>query len=1238
MKRLLSMPWMLLFAAMLAWPALAQSPLRIVTVVPAAANTTVADEDGDFPAYIVVQALQSRSLSGHYLSNDPEFANVWQIPAGYALTAGQTLRIFASGKDRRPTGPGGVLHTSFIYDCKVPYCGLFTAQQTPVDTYFDDVDQCRCDGLPLLDKRPIARVLIPTEDIGLEWTLPQFNDKGWIRGPLGVGYDIGSNPFRAGLVLYHTYDKAHVVQTTVPDVSGPILHTGNINGSPSMVAGRVAEAFQFNGDGAPPGSVLVSHHTELNPGSGPFSVAIWFRPARGQGSASGAAFNEVLVSKLGPVQVGSQSTGGWAITRNLTGTFVRTASAGGAQSVSLGTTSPNQWNHAVLVVNRASNELVGYLNGKRMGATALSSAAGPIATIADMVEGRDLQGASPYVGLLDDIAVWNRALGDSEVGQLFAIGQQGKSLIDPAAVPGGSSLYAPLIGTDVLTRMRGVNASAYIRVPFNVPAISSITVGLKLRVHFDDGFVAYLNGVEVARRNAPDSVDFLSASASNRPDPAALAGEAIDLSSFIGLLKPGGNLLAFHALNHDPDAERFVLAPTQLCMEVIRTPPTGGGNCVKETNGRDFWVTFPQNYSQEPDTPLHLSLCIAGPPQTKGIIEIPGMNLPGYPRLFTIPPSGAARIELPPKAELAGADAIEKKGIHILTTANVAVYGTTRMDYTTDSFLALPTPCLGTEYLVSTFRNVFDGIPVLNGSQFAIVAVANGTEVTVVPPAKVGSHPAQQPYLIKLQRGETYQLRQEAGQPADLTGARLVSNKPIAVFGSHRCANVQSVNQFFCDTVVEELLPVASWGSSFFIVPLETRKSDTVRVLSSDNDNLVTVVTLAGNQSFVLQRGQFKDLVLERPTRINCRAPSMVMQFANSSDADQVTKADPFMTMIQPLNTWLSQYRFCTPAAADFEDNYLHLIAPSKSLLDLATVNGTTVAAWNPAEISTGSLPSGYVFARLKLKPDTSYIVLGRERLGMIAYGFSEFDSYGYPGGMGFQGSPAPVLTCPSDVTVNCQNVPGTTGCVGIVPDFALRVDVFDDCTEKGQLAVSQKPAPGTPLQPGTYTVTVTATDGSGKTTECAVKFTVQTSWPNQQFGPNTAANPALEKTVWGALADPDKDGLINAMEEALGSDPNARTPMSSVLEITTEQDEWGAFPVVTLPRLLNGDGPVIELEGASALDASEWASGPDILEELPGRNTPTPGGKHERVVYKVREPLKEGSTGAYFLRFKLKE
>src|SRR5262249_10201905 len=70
----------------------------------------------------------------------------------------------------------------------------------------------------------------------------------------------------------------------------------------------------------------------------------------------------------------------------------------------------------------------------------------------------------------------------------------------------GSSGYGALLRTDVAALFKNVNPSAYLRLPFTVTNVSMLNQ-LALRMRFDDGFVASLNGTEVARGNAPAPAD-----------------------------------------------------------------------------------------------------------------------------------------------------------------------------------------------------------------------------------------------------------------------------------------------------------------------------------------------------------------------------------------------------------------------------------------------------------------------------------------------------------------------------------------------------------------------------------------------------------------------------------------------------------------------------------------------------------------------------------------------------------
>ena len=123
------------------------------------------------------------------------------------------------------------------------------------------------------------------------------------------------------------------------------------------------------------------------------------------------------------------------------------------------------------------------------------------------------------------------------------------------------SVYRDLIGTAV-SGMMGVSRSALIRIPFEVSADQlSATGSLNLKMRYDDGFVAYLNGVQIASANAPVDLSWNSGAIRGHPDNLALEQESFDVSSHFDQLKVGGNLLAIHGLNDGVNSSDFLISP-----------------------------------------------------------------------------------------------------------------------------------------------------------------------------------------------------------------------------------------------------------------------------------------------------------------------------------------------------------------------------------------------------------------------------------------------------------------------------------------------------------------------------------------------------------------------------------------------------------------------------------------------------------------------------------------------------
>jgi hypothetical protein len=119
--------------------------------------------------------------------------------------------------------------------------------------------------------------------------------------------------------------------------------------------------------------------------------------------------------------------------------------------------------------------------------------------------------------------------------------------------------YLPHFTTDLDAWMNEGRTSVYLRVPFHVDEPLDVE-RLTLRVKYDDGFVAYLNGTRVASRNAPESLAWDSRSDGQHEDPLAVFFEAIDVTDAAEDLVVGDNVLALHGLNVSPTSSDFLLA------------------------------------------------------------------------------------------------------------------------------------------------------------------------------------------------------------------------------------------------------------------------------------------------------------------------------------------------------------------------------------------------------------------------------------------------------------------------------------------------------------------------------------------------------------------------------------------------------------------------------------------------------------------------------------------------------
>jgi len=99
---------------------------------------------------------------------------------------------------------------------------------------------------------------------------------------------------------------------------------------------------------------------------------------------------------------------------------------------------------------------------------------------------------------------------------------------------------------------------------------------LELDVVYDDGFIAYLNGEPVARRNLPENAG------PDTPAQSSLEGrEIIDLRAFIDRLVPGQNRLSLEVHNHELESSDLTAHP------VLHA--TAGGTRTALVASRAIW-------------------------------------------------------------------------------------------------------------------------------------------------------------------------------------------------------------------------------------------------------------------------------------------------------------------------------------------------------------------------------------------------------------------------------------------------------------------------------------------------------------------------------------------------------------------------------------------------------------------------------------------------------------------------
>jgi hypothetical protein len=208
-----------------------------------------------------------------------------------------------------------------------------------------------------------------------------------------------------GLVSYWSFDEADIDGDTVKDLWGG--NDGAIMGDPKSVAGKFGEAFEFDGVDD---YISVPVSPSLNMGGSSYTIVAWALVDDSVVYGSERIIVEYGTWQTGTYQLTSMSDNHWK-----TNFHGRSSNQG---SECLLDWTDSQWHHLVGVFDDDDDFMRTYFDGEVCDTTVENNAPSDV-DLPLYIASRG--GGSLFSSItLDEIAIYNRAISEAEVEQLFS--------------------------------------------------------------------------------------------------------------------------------------------------------------------------------------------------------------------------------------------------------------------------------------------------------------------------------------------------------------------------------------------------------------------------------------------------------------------------------------------------------------------------------------------------------------------------------------------------------------------------------------------------------------------------------------------------------------------------------------------------------------------------------------------------------------------------------------------------
>ncbi|XP_039368548.1 IgGFc-binding protein-like [Mauremys reevesii] len=402
------------------------------------------------------------------------------------------------------------------------------------------------------------------------------------------------------------------------------------------------------------------------------------------------------------------------------------------------------------------------------------------------------------------------------------------------------------------------------------------------------------------------------------------------------------------------------------------------GPCSADPLGKEFVTVFMQNFVSSYGLPnLELHIASYSPNTT---VDITVSSSSFHSRLL-LQPGEPVSIQLPSYTEMLRSSRTNHT-VLVVADKEVSVVAFNDKLYTTAASILYPVREWGQEYYVFTPSGEPD-------VAFKEMAIVNHGQPNLVDIYLKGSvifenirYRARTRLRLSMRELSAVQLQSKD----DLSGSRVVAQRPVAVLSGNTCAQRNSQ----CNHVFQQLLPVPSWGSSFLVPPLPFQPHYDLVYITAAQQTEVTVHRGANVQVTNMTRGHVVEQWVGEAQALYITSTAGVQVFFFSTGARLLGNFsfDPFLLNVPAAGSYCTSY---LAISHPYFTSYVLLVVLTSAVSGLS-YNGKQMPPLDWHSIANTS----FSWAGMVLPPDSGYNIVAHPHapFGLTSVGISHMNGY----------------------------------------------------------------------------------------------------------------------------------------------------------------------------------------------------------------------------------------------------